>query len=73
MRIKEERESFCYHYNKNSVIIIIIIILILIIVILQRSMKRMKGVEVGLANGKESSSLSVRGIMPTLLILKLSC
>ena len=36
-------------------------------------MFRMKGVEVELANGKDTSSLSLRGIMPALLILKLSC
>ena len=50
-----------------------IIIILLIIVILQGSMFRMKGVEMELANGKETSSLSVRGIMPALLILKLLC
>ena len=52
---------------------IIIIILLPIIVILQGSMFRMKGMEVELADGKDTSSLSVRGIMLTLLILKLSC
>ena len=36
-------------------------------------MFRIKGVEEEMANGKDTSSLSVRGIMPALLILKLSC
>ena len=52
---------------------IIIIIIIIIIVMLQGSMFRMKGMEVELANGKETSSLFVGGIMPALLILKISC
>ena len=47
--------------------------LIIIIVILQGSMFRMKGMEVELANGKDTSSLFVGRIMHTLLILKLSC
>ena len=50
-----------------------IMIILLIIVILQGSMFRMKGMEVELANGKDTSSLSVQGIMLSLLILKLSC
>ena len=48
-------------------------IILLIIVILQGSMFRMKGMEVELADGKDISSLSVQGIMLSLLILKLSC
>ena len=72
LRIKEQRESFCYQYHKNSIIIMIIIILI-IIVLLQCFMFRMKAMDMELANGEETSSLSVTGIMPTLLILKISC
>ena len=73
LRIKEQRESFCYQCNKNSIKVMIIIIIILIIVILQGSVFRMKGMEMELADGKETSSLFVGGIMPALLILKLSC
>ena len=49
------------------------IIIILIIVILQGSMFRMKGMEVELENGKETSSLFVGRIVHALLILKMSC
>ena len=50
-----------------------IIIILIIIVLLQCFVFRMKGMDVELANGKDTSSLPVRGIMPTLLILKISC
>ena len=45
----------------------------LIIVLLQCSMVRMKCVDMKLADGKDPSPLSVRGILPALLMLKLSC
>ena len=50
-----------------------IIIILIIIVLLQCSMFRMKGMDMELANGKDTSSLPVKGILPTLLILKISC
>jgi len=67
---KSKFQSFQY---KTNIVIIMIIIILLTIVILQGFMFRMKGMEVELANGKDTSSFSVGGVMPALLILKPSC